>query len=73
MSEQKPSVEIRPNDDGSFDELVVRDAELVHAEMMDDDHMWIGIDTAGEPSTHVRFSVYVDKRKLRVICETEPR
>lgn len=41
---------LRPNEDGSFDELLMCDGEkcLVHAEMMDNKSLWIGFYPGGD-------------------------
>lgn len=50
-------VELRPMPDGSFDELVLYDAAggkcIVHAEMMDNNCLWIGFYPPGEPKRRV--------------------
>lgn len=37
-------ISVRPRDNGDFDELIVMDGEhcIVHAEMMEDNCLWIG-------------------------------
>ena len=41
---------LRPDDEGKFDELLLLDGAdcIVHAEMMDDNCLWIGIYPKGE-------------------------
>lgn len=36
-------VELRPDPDGRFDELIAEGVASIHAEMMDKDCLWIGI------------------------------
>jgi hypothetical protein len=44
------AIVLRPNEDGSFDELLMYDGEkcLVHAEMMDNKSLWIGFYPGGD-------------------------
>lgn len=37
-------IEIRPDHKGNFDEIVARNVDLVHLEMMDDNCLWIRLD-----------------------------
>ena len=48
-------VELRPDEDGKFDELILRDGQdcIVHAEMMSDKSLWIGIYPRGEKQRRV--------------------
>ena len=51
-------IELRPDDNGDFDELVMKDANgvcSVHAEMMDNKCLWIG------------FYPFPDEPKKRVV------
>lgn len=45
----------RPLEDGRFDELVAYHPDLVHFEMMSNDHLWIGI-TQGK-TTHWHINI----------------
>jgi len=70
MTEQKEGranfkwVEVRPREDGRFDELVFRNIETVHFEMMDENHLWIGVYHNGDKETyHVNVSA---KGKLKI-------
>lgn len=59
-----PWVEERPNPDGSFDELVFKNVNTVHFEMMDDNQLWIGIYHNGD---NQGYHVNVGARgKLRI-------
>lgn len=75
MSEQwliEGKVSVRPDDLGGFDELLVYDGEhcIVHAEMMDDKCLWIGITPKDEPDR--RVVMWVNARgKLRVKTEED--
>lgn len=50
-------VKLRPDEKGGFDELLVYDKDggtcFVHAEMMDDNCLWIGIYPPGEKERRV--------------------
>lgn len=37
----------RPRDDGSFDELILKEANC-HFEMLDNNQLWVGIDAGGK-------------------------
>lgn len=56
-------VELRPMPDGSFDELILYDADdkrvTVHAEMMDGNRLWIGF---YPPGTNGRVSMWISAR-----------
>lgn len=63
MKPAKPErIEFRPNDDGSFDELVIDGASFVHFELMDDDCVFVSI-IVGE--REVRGFIGAEKRLLR--------
>jgi len=56
-------VELRPMPDGSFDELILYDADgkkvIVHAEMMDGNRLWVGI---YPPGAKDRVSMWISAR-----------
>lgn len=66
MSEEN-RIELRPRENGDFDELVIwRNGEcLLHAEMMDHNRLWIGI---YPPGWEKRVVMWIDTKsqKLRV-------
>ena len=49
------TIEIRNDDDGVLDELIVRDPTLVHMERMDATHWWMRIDRADGDSVVLWF------------------
>lgn len=64
MSE--PSIELRPDESGVFDELIATGAD-VHFEMMDDNAIWVSIEAGGK-----RYAVWISARgKLSVNVEDE--
>lgn len=46
MKKWKPPVEIRPNDDGSIDEIVAKNVATLHIEQMSADGWFMGLDMA---------------------------
>ena len=65
MSEMKPvpHLEIRPDIDGSFDEIVATFADgMVHAEMMDDDSCYVGF--YWDDGRYCQWWFSVEKKKL---------
>lgn len=67
------AIELRPHEDGSFDELVLRhDNEcVVHAEMMDKDCLWIGIYPVGEKKRRIVMWIRARGKKLFVTAEED--
>lgn len=59
MSEPLPWTDVRPDEDGRFDELTCRDVEEVHVEMLDNGICWIAIYGAGG---HVTLHLQAKKR-----------
>lgn len=61
-------VELRPDQDGGFDELLLHDGKhcVIHAEMMDDNCLWIGIYPRGEKTRQVAMWITAKKGKLVV-------
>lgn len=58
------AVELRPREDGSFDELLADNVKDIHAEMMSKNALWIGVyGDAGK-----RWSIWIraEKGKLSV-------
>lgn len=53
------AVEVRMDDDGKFDELVIQEdcASSVHFEMMDDNTLWIGLYPLGPKGNCVHVTV----------------
>ena len=76
MTEQwliEKCIEVRPNDAGGFDELLMYgdDGEmLVHAEMMSDGCLWIGLYPPDEPARRVVMWINT-KGKLSVKAEED--
>ena len=65
-------VAVRPEPDGSFDELLVyHDGKcIVHAEMMDDKCLWIGVYPTGEAER--RVCVWIRSNgKLKITAEED--
>lgn len=57
-------IEIRNDDKGGFDELIAFNA-TVHIEMMDDNKVWLGIETAEKSygmwiSSKKKLSIYIE-------------
>ena len=73
----KDSVSVRPDDDGGFDELMVyetRDGERwcsVHAEMMDDGCLWVGIYPKDASPRRVCMWINAKKGKLRIQADED--
>ena len=44
----EPTVELRLDDDGKLDDVVIRTPTVFHMERMDTNQWWIGVDVAGE-------------------------
>ena len=44
----EPTVELRLDDDGKLDDVVIRTPTLFRMERMDTNQWWIGVDVAGE-------------------------
>lgn len=66
-------VELRPGDDGGFDELVVYDKHgecTLHAEMMDDKTLWVWIGTDHGPDRAIVMWISAGG-KLRVTADEE--
>lgn len=67
-------MELRPRDNGSFDELVMYDKPggecIVHAEMMDKDCLWIGFYPPGEKDRRVVMWIRA-KGKLFVTAQED--
>lgn len=65
-------VSVRPEPDGAFDELLVyHEGEcIVHAEMMDDNHLWIGIYPPGEKERRVCMRISA-RGKLTIHAEED--
>lgn len=55
--------EVRRNDAGDVDEIVA--AGVVHLEMMDRDHVWIGVYPPGEEQVHIDICAVIPKRRKR--------
>lgn len=55
------SIEIRPKEDGKFDEVVARDVFYLHIETMAKGHLWLGFDCDGK-AWHL--DVFIKKGKL---------
>lgn len=71
-------IELRPHEDGSFDELVMYDKTgrgkvcLAHAEMMDhDNHLWIAFYPPGERERRVCLWITAKGGKLKIHAEDE--
>lgn len=63
---------LRPREDGSFDELVLYDADgkcIVHAEMMDGNRLWIGFYPPGE--TERRVVMWIGAKSKLTISASE--
>lgn len=58
------AVEIRPDDKGGIDEIILRDAKCVHIERMSDDGWFMGVD-GGDGSYH-QFWFGAKNRKSHV-------
>ncbi len=59
----------RPRENGDFDELFgVAD---VHFEVMDDGHLWIGLDQPDKGRGCVHVNIFAKKGKLIIIAEDE--
>jgi len=60
MSE--PPVEIRPDDDGRVDDVVIRTPTLVRMERMDGNRWWLRIEVDGEQSVifHIESQTFID-------------
>jgi hypothetical protein len=64
---------LRPEPDGSFDELLqMEDGECrVHAEMMSDKCLWIGIYPKDSGDRSVAMRISINKGKLSVLAEDD--
>lgn len=65
---------LRPDEEGRFDELLMMADNncLVHAEMMDDKTLWIGLEPEGyEGRRRVVMWISVKKGKLEVSAEED--
>lgn len=66
-----PRVKVRPCDDGSFDELFA-DRAYVHAEMMSDTDLWIGIyNSKAKDSRRVAMWISIRNGKLDVTARED--
>lgn len=66
-------VVLRPEPDGRFDELLLMDGKdcLVHAEMMNDKLLWIGIYPRDQKRRRVCMWIGVKRGKLDVRAEED--
>lgn len=65
---RKWATELRPNADGSFDEFVVEGQ--VHFEMMDDNHLWVGIYPHDVPfDCRWTLDISIEGGKLSVVAD----
>lgn len=70
-------IELRPHEDGSFDELVMYDksgkgkACIAHAEMMNDGCLWIGFYPPGELRHRVCLWIHAKRGKLEIRADDE--
>jgi hypothetical protein len=66
---------LRPDDNGSFDELVLYDRAggtcILHAEMMDKGVLWIGIYPPGETKRRVVMWIRAKGNKLSVNAQED--
>ncbi len=62
-----PFCEVRPNDDGTLDEIVATGVDL-HIEQLSDNQWWIGI-TKGDESQRVVF--WTDRAHIAAITESD--
>lgn len=71
LTPEDPHYEIRNNEDGTLDEVVVWHPEFVHLEQMADDHWWLRIDMPdGQPDVVLNF--YTKHRAhIHVRCEED--
>ncbi len=65
----KRAYQLRPKDDGEFDEFLAWEAD-VHFERMDDGHYWVGIKDRNGEFHHI--NLYADGYKnLKIVHERE--
>jgi hypothetical protein len=66
---------LRPDDNGSFDELLLYDRKgghcIVHAEMMDKGLLWIGIYPPGETKRRAVMWIGAEGNKLSVNAQED--
>ena len=62
------TVELRPDDKGELDDVVIRTPTLVRIERMDRGHWWMRVDVAGEESVVFNFH---SKGTIRGYAERE--
>lgn len=70
MSQDRMEVEFRPDgqpDPTILDEVVITGAHTFHAEMMGDDHLWIGISNEAGHLVHVNVRVERKGRKAAIV------
>lgn len=67
------NIEIRPNEDGTIDEIVLLDTDgrvVFHLEQMDDTDYWVGLydytSRGTDNCTHIRFSI---QKGTRIIID----
>jgi len=51
----EPTVELRPDDKGELDDVVIRTPTMVRIERMDRGHWWARVEVAGEPAVVFNF------------------
>jgi hypothetical protein len=56
----EPGVEVRLNDDGTIDEIIVPSCS-VHVEQMDDGQYWMGLDWVDETGKKRRQAVWFNR------------
>lgn len=61
--------EVRLNDDGSIDEIVIGQTQFFHLEQMDGGHWWLAVD--GKDGRRMCINFYRQGQDIRVTCEDD--